>query len=210
MRHTPTTPSIERMYDNVNPPVNSQLPLFSDSMIHHNTSLPSKGRIVYTNSKRILNGYGVSSSRRILSVGLFNARYELVREFLEYVLDFSTAQREVTLRLLRLWAYYGNVYPKESTVTADVGCSKATYWRTVRILRDLGLIRVINRFLCRPHAQISNFYRFDKLLLAIARYLAEHGVGFKEKWLKPYLTMWGCQFWPWLLGEQGSFLHDTS
>jgi hypothetical protein len=36
----------------------------------------------------------------------------------------------------------------------------------------------------------------DRLLLVIARYLAEHGVPFYQKWLQPYLAMSGSQFWP--------------
>jgi hypothetical protein len=44
--------------------------------------------------------------------------------------------------------------------------------------------------------QISNLYLLHKLLLVIARYLAEHGVQFFEKWLRPYLSMPGRSFWP--------------
>ncbi|GAI35243.1 unnamed protein product, partial [marine sediment metagenome] len=74
-------------------------------------------------------------------------------------MKLTTAEREVTLRLLRFWAYYGNVYPKASTVAAEPGCSKATFWRTIALLERLGLMRRINRYVIRPHAQISNLYR---------------------------------------------------
>lgn len=184
--------------------VNYQLPLFHSDcpapVIHHKvTPLPSS-IIVNGRSKP----YGVSSpvkrSYRVLSPGLFRKRYDDVRDFLEYNLGLTTAQRDVILRLLRFWAYYGLVCPKESTVTSQPGCSKATYWRTVRFLKDRQLISVINRYVLRPHAQISNLYRFDRLMLILARYLAERGVGFLEKWLAPYLAMPARLFWGWAFG----------
>ena len=99
------------------------------------------------------------------------------------------------MRLLRLWAYYGQVYPKESQITEDPGCSKTTFWRTIRLLQDEGLVHVINRYVVRPHAQISNLYRLDRLILVIARYLAEHGTQFYQDWLRPYLSLPGATFW---------------
>lgn len=191
--------SVEQSISNVNHLVNSQLPLFPESMIHHKQPIPSSSRIVYKRGLFPSQPYGVSRSRRILSPNLLMKKYDLVRECAINILQFSVGEREVVLRLLRLWAYYGHVYPKESQITAEPGCSKATYWRTVRKLRELELITVINRFIIRPHAQISNLYKFDRLLLIIARYLAEHGVAFYERWLRPYLAMPGYQFWPWLL-----------
>lgn len=188
--------------------INSQLPLFSlDSMIHHNVS-PSGGKLIvsYSTIKRGIP-YGVSPACRVLSPQLLLKKYDLVRECLKHTIKLSIAEREVTLRLLRFWAYYGNVYPKASTITADPGCSKATFWRTMQLLKELGLVRVVNRYVVRPHAQISNLYRLDRLVLVIARYLAEHGVPFREKWLTPYLVMPGRLFWGatastlWLSGE---------
>ena len=167
----------------------------SNSMIHHKDYSYSI-RIIYKSKEKPLSTpYGVSSSQRVLSPQLLLKKYDQVRDCLAYCVELSTAQREVVLRLLRLWAYYGNVYPKESMITSDPGCSKATFWRTIRILKELGLIRVINRYVVRPHAQISNLYRFDRLLIVIARYLAEHGQGFWEKWLTPYLVMPAKLFW---------------
>lgn len=193
------TPSIERPFASVNPVLNSQLPLFSDSMIHHKSKLYSNRRIVYYKGTSLSPSYGVSQSRRVLTAGVFLSKFDQVRNCLADVLNLTISQREVILRLLRLYAYYGNVYPKESMITLNPGCSKATFWRTVKQLQSLGLISVVNRYLIRPHAQISNLYKFDRLLLIIARYLAEHGVAFYEKWLKPYLAMPGHQFWPMLI-----------
>lgn len=171
----------------------------SKAVIHHK-GRGSLERIVLSYvSLSEIGRYGVSSSRRLISRPLFIRRYDRIREFLRAHLGLNPAQREVALRLLRLWAYYGLVYPKESQITREPGCSKATYWRTVRQLRELGLVQVVNRFVVRPHAQISNLYRLDRLALALARYLAEHGQKFRETWLAPYLAMGGRSFWAWAL-----------
>jgi len=164
-------------------------------MIHHKVTLSSSNRIILSYSNYSSNPYGVSQSRRVLSPGLLLKKFDYIREGLQDVVGLTQAQREAALRLLRYWAYYGNVYVKESQVTSKPGCSKATYWRTVRLLRDLNLVQVFNRYVIRPHAQISNLYRLDRLVLLLARYLAEHGVPFLEKWLQPYLAMSGSQFW---------------
>ena len=164
-------------------------------MIHHNL-VDSKRRIVIRNKRGILDScYGVSSSQRVLTTGVFLRKYDEVRDCLGDVLGLSNSQREVALRLLRLWVYYGKVYPKECQVTELPGCSKATYWRTVKLLEERGLVRRVNRYLIRPHAQISNLYLLHNLLILLARYLAEHGAQFKQKWILPFITMPGRQFW---------------
>jgi hypothetical protein len=172
-------------------------------MIHHKSpSLPNRVIVSYSRLN-IDKRYGVSQSRRILSPQLLLKRFDMVRDCLSEVLGLTTAQREVVLRLLRLWAYYGRVYPKESQITLEPGCSKATYWRTVRLLEELRLISVINRYVIRPHAQISNLYRLDRLALLLARYLNEHGIGFLEDWLSPFLTMPGRLFWRYIVPGRG-------
>ena len=167
----------------------------SDTMIHHNVNTIHQRIIIRGTLDGATSPYGVSSSFRVLSPGLLLKKYDNIREGLQYVLGLTTAQREVTLRLLRYWAYYGKVYPKEASVTEEPGCKKATFWRTIRRLEDLGLVQVVNRFVIRPHAQISNLYRLDRLILLLARYLAEHGAHFWEKWLTPALAMPGRLFW---------------
>lgn len=180
-------------------PVKSSPPVYPvntpDSMIHHKVSPNPPQYIVVTRKNLSSPPYGVSQSQRILTKDLLLKKYDQVRDCLAYCMKLSVSEREVVLRLLRFWAYYGQVYPKESTITNDPGCSKATFWRTIRLLKELGFISVTNRYVIRPHAQISNLYRFDRLLIVIARYLAEHGVGFWEKWLQPYFSMPGSLFW---------------
>lgn len=199
MYPTATFPMLEHPCDNVNPPVNYQLPLFPDPVIHHNRPSRGKKKMVLYRKGDIGKRYGVSQDRRVLSPQLLLKRYYRVRDCLEDTVGLPPAQREAAIRLLRYWAYYGNVYVKESSVTSEPGCSKATYWRAVKFLESHGLITVINRYIIRPHAQISNLYKFDRLLLVIAVYLAEHGVEITTKWVQPYLRMPGSQFWPWIL-----------
>ena len=169
----------------------------SHSVIHHKTypyTLPIILRLRKGNRGK---PYGVSLASRVLSPQLLLKRFDQVRDCLQDVLGLTTSQREITLKLLRLWAYYGQVYPKAVQVAEQPGSSSATFWRTIKLLGEQNLVQVINRFLIRPHAQISNLYRFDKLIILIARYLAEHGHVFYEEWLKPYLSMPGSCFWPW-------------
>lgn len=187
--------TLEQPFLPVKSDVNSTLTKPPDSMIHHK-GRGNPLRIVLRDRYNYRDmPYGVSSSHRVLSKGLFLKRFDQVRSCLSDVLALSTCEREATLRLLRLWAYYGKVYPKASQVCSEPGCSKATFWRTVAYLKDLGLIDVIPRFLIRPHAQISNLYLLKKLIIVIARYLAEHGTAFQEKWLVPYLVMPASLFW---------------
>jgi hypothetical protein len=170
---------------------NNQLPYL---MIHHKDPISKKTKII------IIKGtnptpYGVSPASRVMTPGVFLRQYDRIRDCLISPLHLSTAEREVVLRLLRLYAYYGIVYPKESQITEEPGCSKATFWRTIRFLKELGLVEVINRYILRPKAQISNLYRLDRLVLMLARYLSEHGVHFYASWLKPYLMLSGTEFW---------------
>jgi hypothetical protein len=174
----------------------STFSLPSDTLIHHKASANVPSKIIVTYNKYRDKRYGVSSTYRILSKSLLIKKFDLVRDCLKYALGLSTAQRHIILELLRFHAYYGLVYPKESTITDNPPSSKATFFRAIRNLKERGLITVTNRYVIRPHSQISNLYRLDKLLLVIAHYLAEHGVGFFEEWLQPWLGVPGHSFWP--------------
>lgn len=164
-------------------------------MIHHKETVPGRSQI--KRSKYIIGcrRYGVSYRKRFLTPSLFIKKYDLIRSFLAGYVGLSLAEREACLRLLRIWSYYGVAYPKESQITQDPGCSKATFWRMIRALENKKLIEVINRYIIRPKAQISNQYQLNQLGLLLARYLSEHGVKFLESWLQPYLILPGGQFW---------------
>jgi len=164
-------------------------------MIHHNVN-PIIYRIRhFIKGKHVLRAYGVSPAIKAISPQCVLKNFDTIRQFLSGTLGLTTAQREVVFRLLRLWSYYGVVYPKQSQVTEAPGCSKATFWRTIALLRDLNLLTVVNRYLVREQAQISNLYDLEKLVLAIARYLAERGKQFHDSYLAPFLRMPGSLFW---------------
>jgi len=192
--HSPTT--VAQTFWPVKSSVNTQLPLFSDSMIHHKVS---ELRIVGNTLEDIVERgkrYGVSSSHKVLTKGLLLKKFDLVRDCLAGVCELTPAERDVALQLLRLQAYYPQVYPKATRVASDTGRGVATFWRTVGKLQDANLLKVVNRFLIRVEAQISNLYLLDELIILLARYLAEHGTHFWQKWLRPYLSMPGRSFWP--------------
>lgn len=189
--------SVEQLFLPVKSNLNTELNSSPDSMIHHKAPLPDRIIMRADRVRYVGKPYSVSRSHRVLSPQLLLKKFDYIRDCLEVVLGLTPAQRTVVLRLLRYWAYYGYVYPKEATVTEDPGCSKATYWRTIRLLKELGLIHVINRFIIRPHAQISNLYRLDKLVVLLARYLAEHIAHVWPDWLTPVLTMPAREFYRW-------------
>lgn len=170
------------------------------SMTHHNVTRYPHARIIVRNRVRGDRRYGVSSSRRLLPPGVLLQRFDHVRDCLQYALGLTTCQREGVLRLLRIWAYYGQVYPIAAQVAAEPGCSVATYWRTVRLLEDAGLLVRINRFVLRPHAQISNLYLLGPLVALIARYLAEHIGHIWPEWFRPCLHLTWPAFWAGLRG----------
>jgi len=167
-------------------------------MIHH------KYHILSYNSIKKKKPYGVSSSYKVLSKGLLLKKWGLVVRCLKEVLHLSTKQVDVVLALLRLQAYYPRVYPKASQIAEAEYVGKATVWRTVNNLQDMNLLEVVNQFVLRPEAQTSNLYLLNNLIILIARYLAEHGVQFYEKWLKPYLQLPGSVFWGTWASCQGS------
>lgn len=191
-----TTSKLAQPFDSVNsPPLDSQLPLIPDMMIHHSKALH---KYIYGNKERVWREtayYGVSSSYRILPKELFFKRFDQIRQFLQNVLGLPTAEREFTLRASRFGAYYGNCYAKIATLCKDPGCSKATAFRVLRKLQDQGLVTVIPRYLQPYRRQISSLILFHRLFLLIARYLAEHGQRFHQEWLKPVLAMSGRDFW---------------
>jgi len=90
------------------------------------------------------------------------------------------------------------VYPKAEMIAEQAMCSISTVWRVIARLQDINLVEVVNRFVIRPKAQISNLYRLNGLILMLARFLAEHGIPFTEKWLTPFLTMPARVFWTWI------------
>lgn len=169
-------------------PTDCQAPPGQKTLAHRNLS-PS-----YNNSKddgiRFWS-YGVPSDKRILSHGLFIKHFDQIRNYLVSV-ELTTADREVVLRLLRLYCYYGRCYPKAAQIAQDPGCSKRSFWRAIAKLSNMGMIEVVNRF--HQGRQISNTYRLDKLVAILARFLAEHGCRFTGFALYVIKAL-GADFW---------------
>ncbi len=136
--------------------------------------------------------YGVPSERRIITAGIFSKRFDHIRDCL-IMLGFTRAKRDVILALVRLYAYYGKVYPKAEQVAEYPICSKRTFWRTITDLEQDGLIERTNRYL--NHLQISNAYRLDKLVLILARYLAEHVAQQFTDFASKLIGFAGSNFW---------------
>lgn len=195
---TPTAETLTQTLPIVNP-------LDPGTVRHHKENRYGYKKIMsYVLIKRERH-YGVSSSYRVLTKGVFNKRFDQVQHCLRDVVGLPLCESEATLVLLRFWAHYGKVYPKAELCCSRPGCSKATFWRAVRRLKDLGLIQTIPRFVIREHAQISNLYLLHNLIVVIARYLAEHGAHNYPKWVMPFIIMPAAKFW----GEWVRTLGDT-
>jgi hypothetical protein len=164
-------------------------------MIQHNDKLFNRTIYYKYNDTITKNPYGVSSIKRLLSPQALLKHFDQVRQFMTDSLKLTTGQREVVFRLLKLWCYYGKVYSKENQITELPGCKKATFWRTIAILKHNNLVTVVNRYIKRDQAQISNLYILDKLILAIAKYLAEKGAKIHDFGAIKELLLPGSQFW---------------
>ncbi len=211
------TEIIERPFSPVNPDLNTEPNSPPVSMAHHNSYLSLRNKVIVSYSNVEEGTYGVSSNYRVLTKGLLQKRTSYIIDCLRVKLGLTPGQIEIVMRLLRLWVYYGAVFPSEAHITEDGetnedreyycatyalphpprarGCSKATFWRTIRTLRELGLVSVVNRYVLRPHAQISNLYRLDRLLVVLAKYLADHIHHTWPDWIerlimKPWPLLW--------------------
>ena len=142
------------------------------SMAHHNSTTFSSLTIFYRKGIGLEKRYGVPQTWRILTMGMFHKQHNEILHQLTR-LGLETRERDAIFKLLELYIYYGKVYPKAADVADQAYISKRTFWRAIGKLREIGVIEVLNRFI--KHRQISNGYRLDKLVLMLARYLAEHG-----------------------------------
>jgi len=128
----------------------------------------------------------------MLTPSLLIKKHDYILAYLKSI-GLTTAERPAAFYLLRLFAYYGKVYPKAPNYSEDFYNSKRSFWRAVAKLEEAGLIDRINRYL--HHLQISNAYRLDKLLLCIIRYLAEHGCPFLDDFTRNIIHETDNSFW---------------
>ncbi|MBA7551441.1 hypothetical protein ES705_43981 [subsurface metagenome] len=136
--------------------------------------------------------YGVPAPRRMLTPSLLLKKHFYILTYLMSI-GLTTAERPAAFYLLRLFAYYGKVYPKAPNYTENFYNSKRSFWRAVAKLEDSGLIDRQNRYL--HHLQISNCYRLDKLVLCLIQYLAEHGCPNLAGFANYCLAKVGSHFW---------------
>jgi len=218
MKYTDTETKVTQAFNFVkslasNPPGS----IVTQGLADHKALIRSVTKIIVSKRDTRVR-YGLPASQRALSPGLFIKKFDDIRDCLAGTLGFSCAEREVVLRLLRLYTYYGAVFPKAASIAREPGCSERTFWRAIKKLQSEGLVRVINRFVLRPHAQISNLYRLEKLAIVLARYLAERGTRFCASWLRPALLMPARLFWSFPFQgpgtraspDQVSMLHSLS
>ena len=217
MFRSPTKPILAQAFSPVKPCLNSQLPLFPDTVIHHKVSVSKNDKMIVSYSRYNCKPYGVSSVSKALPVSLFRKKYEYIQRCLKLLVGLTDCEVEAVMRLLRIETYYGNTYPKASQIAPNPkkrstgpfipypgyippqrhswGTSRASFWRAIRRLKELGLITVVNRYVLRPHAQISNLYKLDKLVVMIVKYLAEHTGRIWPDWVGPYLGFTWPELW---------------
>ncbi len=166
----------------------------AENMAQRKAPIPTSNNTTIVNKEVLLERltYGVPSERRIITAGVFNKRFDRIRDCL-VMLGFTRAKRDVILALVRLYAYYGKVYPKAEQVAEYPICSRRTFWRTITDLEQDGLIERTNRYL--NHLQISNAYRLDRLVLILARYIAEHAPQQFTDFANKLIGYAGSNFW---------------
>ncbi len=139
--------------------------------------------------------YGVPSPHRVLPQGVIFKRWRDVQAFYRVTLGLTKPQRAVVSELVRLWMIKGEVYAKASQVAEASNVGVRTFWRTISRLEGLKMIQVFNRYVQREWAQISNLFRMEKLIFALARFLAECGERNLGPMMARFLALPGREFW---------------
>ena len=131
----------------------------------------------------------------MLPRGVIFKRWLDVQAFMRVTLQLSKPERAVVSELVRLWMIKGAVYPTAKQVAETALVSKRTFWRTVKRLEALKMVQVVNRYVQREWAQISNLFRLERLIFALARFLAECGERHLGPMMKRFLELPGREFW---------------
>jgi hypothetical protein len=92
----------------------------TEKMAQRKAPIPTHSNTTTVNKELLLERltYGVPSERRIITAGVIIKRFDRIRDCL-VMLGFTRAKRDVILQLVRLYAYYGKVYPKAEHVAED-------------------------------------------------------------------------------------------
>jgi hypothetical protein len=152
---------------------------------------------IYTCSKATERSlrYAVPKHYRKISPTLLNKHHRTIHSFMLSALRLTHKQTRVAEILLRLWCYYGHVYPKAQTIADECMVSKRTVWRTIQILEDMHFISRNARYFTPSRNRISNSYDCSQFCTAIAFLLYEKSVKLKYGWLQPYFRIPGSVFW---------------
>lgn len=139
--------------------------------------------------------YGVPSPTVVLPRGVLFKRWRDTQAFYRITLGLPEAEIGGVSELVRLWMIKGRVYPTAKQVAEASGTSVRTFWRTIKRLEQMKMIQVVNRYVQRGWAQISNLFRIEKLIFALARFLAEHGERHLGPMMARFLALPGREFW---------------
>lgn len=131
----------------------------------------------------------------VLPRGVVFKRWRESQDFYRVTLGLTQSQRAVVTELVRLWMIKGEVYPTARQVAEAARVGVRAFWRTISRLEKMKLIQVVNRYVQREWAQISNLFRLEKLLVTLARYLAEHGEHNLGPMMARFLALPGRVFW---------------
>lgn len=171
-------------------------------MTHHNSAPYSSQPVTFfyrlrgsktRTSSRI--PYGVPCPSTVLPRGILFKRWRETLAFSRTALFLPEGEVGVVLELIRLWAIKGRVYATAKQIAEAAHVSKNTVWRTINHLEDLKMVQVVNRYVQREWAQISNLFLLERLIIALARFLAEHGERNLGPMMARFLALPGREFW---------------
>ena len=171
-------------------------------MAHHNSvALSSQPSTYFYKLRRFKTRttsripYGVPCPTAVLPPKVLFQRWRDVQAFYHSTLQLPEEEVRVVSELVRLWTIRGRVYPTAAQVAETAHVSIRTFWRTVKRLEEMKMVQVVNRYVQREWAQISNLFRLERLIFALARFLAEKGERNLGPMMARFLALPGREFW---------------
>jgi len=139
--------------------------------------------------------YGVPSPGCVLPRGVIYQRWRDLQAFLRVTLMLTKPERAVVSQMVTIWMIKGEVYPTAKQVAEATKVSVRTFWRTIKRLEAMKMIEVWDRYVQREQAQISDLFRLERLIFALARFLAECGERQLGPMIARFLALPGREFW---------------
>lgn len=106
------------------------------------------------------------------SPGIFRKYSSDILRYLKTFYKDSPKSRNSIISLVRLFAYYGAVFPSAVTVAGENNMSARQFWRALGVMVNGGLIKIQPRFLNRH--QRSNVYDLRELIKEILEFIRLH------------------------------------